>query len=187
MPFLRPYVSARLLGDVRGEAGTPASVRNISPSGASSSRAGWQRNPGTALTGWFEAGEALIYHETSAERRRWMPDYRGGVAYAKGFGNLLTKGSQGKFAETNIDGIFISRFSNDSILYSQNRAGYTLRSAEGLGGFAWPSRVEREPDGRRQAAILGQLRRDRTRSTLPLRKLAVFVFSEPAARGVPVK
>ena len=61
---------------------------------------------------------------------RFMPDYRGGFSYGKGVGNLLTKGSHGLFAETSLDGVFISRFANDSLLYSQNRAGYTLRAAE---------------------------------------------------------
>jgi len=133
MPFLHPYVSVRLLGDVRGAVNAGfgpqyLSERSIIFAG------GLATQPWHGVTGWFEAGEALIYDETPTQRRRWMPDYRGGVAYAKGFGNLLKKGSHGKFAETSMDGVFISRFSNDSILYSQNRAGYTLRSAES-GGF----------------------------------------------------
>jgi len=133
LPFLHPYVSARLLGDVRGEINAAfgpeyLSERSIIFAG------GLATQPWHGVMGWFEAGEALIYDETPTERRRWMPDYRGGVSFAKGFGNLLTKGSHGKFAETNMDGVFISRFSDDSILYSQNRAGYTFRSAE-TGGF----------------------------------------------------
>ncbi len=134
MPFLHPYVSVRLLGDVRGEVNAAfgpeyLSERSIIFAGGLATQS-WH-----GATGWFEAGEALIYDETPTQRRRWMPDYRGGISYAKGFGNLLTKGSHGKFAETNMDGVFISRFSDDSILYSQNRAGYTLRSAEGAGGL----------------------------------------------------
>ena len=133
MPFLHPYVSVRLLGDVRGGVNAGfgpqyLSERSIVFAG------GLATQPWHGIAGWFEAGGALIYHETPTERRRWMPDYRGGLAFAKGFGNLLTKGSHGMFAETSMDGVFISRFSDDSILYSQNRAGYTLRSAES-GGF----------------------------------------------------
>jgi hypothetical protein len=132
VPFLHPYVSVRLLGDVRGEINAAfgpeyLSERSIIFAGGLATQS-WH-----GATGWFEAGEALIYDETPTQRRRWMPDYRGGVSYAKGFGNLLTKGSHGTFAETTMDGVFISRFSDDSILYSQNRAGYTLRSSEGLG------------------------------------------------------
>jgi hypothetical protein len=63
-----------------------------------------------------------------------VPDYRGGIAYAKGFGNLLAPGRRGWFAETNDDGLFVSRFGNDGLLYSQNRAGFTLRSLE-IGGL----------------------------------------------------
>ena len=70
-----------------------------------------------------------------AQRPGWSPDYRGGVSYAKGFGHLLAPGAQGLFAETNDDGIFVSRFENDTLLYSQNRTGYTLRSVEGFAGF----------------------------------------------------
>lgn len=132
-PFLHPYVSIRLLGDLRGTVGAGfgaeyLSERSIVFAGGLATQS-WY-----GVTGWFEAGEALIYHESPTAHRRTMPDYRGGISYAKGFGNLLTKGSHGMFAETNADGLFISRFSNDSILYSQNRAGYTLRSAE-TGGF----------------------------------------------------
>jgi hypothetical protein len=31
--------------------------------------------------------------------------------------------------------VFVSRFSHDSIVYSQNRTGYTLRSTEALAGL----------------------------------------------------
>src|SRR5579864_3885323 len=64
-----------------------------------------------------------------------LPDYRGGVSYAKGFGNLLTRGAHGLFAETNDDGLYVSRFSRDKLLYSQNRTGYTFRGTEGAGEF----------------------------------------------------
>ncbi|HEY1756550.1 MAG TPA: tetratricopeptide repeat protein [Bryobacteraceae bacterium] len=134
MPFLHPYVSVRLLGDVRGEINAAFGPEYLSERSVIFA-GGLATQPWHGATGWFEAGEALIYEETPTERRRWMRDYRGGVSYAKGFGNLLTKGSHGKFAETNMDGVFISRFSDDSMLYSQNRAGYTLRSAEGAGGM----------------------------------------------------
>ncbi len=133
VPFLRPYLSLRFLGDVRGEENAQfgpqyLSERSAILAGGLSTRA-WH-----GLLGWFEAGEALVYEEAPTVRRRFMPDYRGGLSYAKGFGNLLTAGSHGLFAETNEDGIFVSRFGDDSLLYSQNRFGYTLPSAE-MGGF----------------------------------------------------
>ena len=76
-------------------------------------------------------GEALIYYETPTQRRRFMPDYRGGVSYARGLWEPV-----GPRARTDASPKAIwmasssSRFGNDSLLYSQNRAGYTLRSAE---------------------------------------------------------
>src|ERR1043166_3064372 len=61
---------------------------------------------------------------------RIVPDSLCGLSYTKGFGRMLARGTHGAFAETNNDGIFVSRFSNDTLLYSQNRTGYTLRAAE---------------------------------------------------------
>jgi hypothetical protein len=43
--------------------------------------------------------------------------------------------AKGFFYETNADGIFVSRFQNDLLLYSQNRAGYTLAPLEGFAGL----------------------------------------------------
>ena len=84
------------------------------------------------LTGWFEAGEAVKYLTSRQDVGAMIPDYRGGIAFAKGFGHLLN-GSKGFFFETNEDGIFVSRFQNDMLLYSQNRSGYTFSKSESLG------------------------------------------------------
>ncbi|MEO8025874.1 MAG: hypothetical protein ABI823_05355, partial [Bryobacteraceae bacterium] len=46
------------------------------------------------------------------------------------FGRMLSNGSRGFFAETNNDGVFVSRFDNDVLIYSQNRAGYTFAGSE---------------------------------------------------------
>jgi hypothetical protein len=69
------------------------------------------------LGGWFEAGEALGYGSNG----RNAPDYRGGIAY-----NKAVHAPYRLFAETNDDGIYVSRFDKDMLLYSQNRAGRTL-------------------------------------------------------------
>lgn len=127
--FLRPYLSLRFLGDVRGEIQAAFGPEYLSERSVIFA-AGMGTRSWHGITGWFEAGEAMIYEETPTERRRFMPDYRGGISYSKGFGNLLTRGSHGPFAETNLDGVFISRFNNDMLAYSQNRAGYTLRSLQ---------------------------------------------------------
>jgi hypothetical protein len=72
------------------------------------------------LTAWAEAGMAIGYLTHHV-----LPDYRGGVSFNKGFGHMLKAKSGGWFFETNDDGIFVSRFGNDFLLYSQNRFGYT--------------------------------------------------------------
>ena len=44
-------------------------------------------------------------------------------------------GAGGFFAETNDDGVFVSRFQDDMLLYAQNRTGYTFDKSDILGGF----------------------------------------------------
>ncbi|HWZ32189.1 MAG TPA: tetratricopeptide repeat protein [Bryobacteraceae bacterium] len=133
--FLHPYVSARFIGDTQGA----VNVANLGPQylsersvilGAGVATATWN-----GATGWFEAGESLRYAPTQQDPGRVVPDYRGGVSFAKGFGQLLSQGRHGLFAETNDDGLYVSRFGKDTLLYSQNRAGYTLRSVEGFRGL----------------------------------------------------
>jgi hypothetical protein len=54
--------------------------------------------------------------------------------------------------ETNDDGVFVSRFQNDFVLYSQNRSGYTLAPAAALGGLQtqWYWNINLSRDLRRQ-------------------------------------
>ena len=133
--FLHPYASVRFVGDTQGAVNVAnfgpeyLSERSVIP-GLGAATDAWH-----GATGWFEAGESLRYAPTASDPARFVPDYRGGVAFGKGFGGLLARGGHGWFAETNDDGIYVSRFSNDTLLYSQNRTGYTLRGAEGMGGF----------------------------------------------------
>jgi Tfp pilus assembly protein PilF len=133
--WIHPYFSARFVGDTSGA----VNFANLGPQYLSERSVilglGAATVPWHGATGWFEAGESLRYSPTVSNPGRVVPDYRGGVAFAKGFGSLLTRGAHGFFAETNDDGIFVSRFGNDTLLYSQNRAGYTLRAAEMLGSF----------------------------------------------------
>jgi hypothetical protein len=131
---LRPYVSPRLVGDLRGSVQTAFGPQFLSDRSAILA-AGLATVPFHNLTGWFEAGESIFFRQTPQDHSRMKPDYRGGVSYGKGFGHLLASGSHGLFEESNIDGVFVGRFSNDSLLYSQNRVGYTLRGAEDFGGF----------------------------------------------------
>ena len=133
--WLRPYLSVRLVGDLRGE----VYLANYGPQYLSERSIilalGVATKPVFGAFGWFEAGESLRLNPTFADPGRLLPDYRGGVSYVKGIGHLLTRGARGAFAETNDDGIYVSRFNKDTLLYSQNRAGITMRQLETFGGL----------------------------------------------------
>ncbi len=128
--FLHPYVSARFIGDTTGK----VNIASLGPQYLSERSVilgiGVATPAWNGATAWFEAGESLRYSATPQDPGRVLPDYRGGVSFAKGFGNLLAAGRHGWFAETNDDGLYVSRFGKDTLLYSQNRAGWTFRSLE---------------------------------------------------------
>jgi Tfp pilus assembly protein PilF len=134
LPF-RPYVSMRFIGDVRETTG--ATLSNPAPQYLSETSVifgfGIASRTWYGLTAWGEAGEAVKYLTSRKDVGAMIPDYRGGLAYAKGFGQMLNGGGHGFFFETNEDGIFVSRFQNDMLLYSQNRSGYTLSQVQ----FLW--------------------------------------------------
>ncbi len=134
---VRPYLSVRFVGDTRQ---TVNGGMVIAPQYLSESAvivgAGVISNPWHGVTGWFEAGEAMKYVTSRKDVGTMIPDYRGGISFARGIGGLLTPSGHGFFAETNDDGIYVSRFQNDMLLYSQNRSGYTLPAAETSGFHA---------------------------------------------------
>ncbi|HVO98004.1 MAG TPA: tetratricopeptide repeat protein [Bryobacteraceae bacterium] len=133
--WLRPYISVRLVGDARG------AVEFANWGAQSLSEQSLILGLGVAtktvhgVMGWFEAGESFRFNPTMADPGRALPDYRGGVSFTKGLGHLLAGGAHGLFAETNDDGIYVRRFNKDTLLYSQNRGGITMRESETLGGF----------------------------------------------------
>jgi len=131
---LRAYLSLRFVGDVRGTLGSTLS--NPAPQYLSESSfilgIGFATVTHHGTTGWFEAGEAVKYLSSRKDVGSMIPDYRGGIAFAKGFGHLLN-GSKGFFFETNEDLVFVSRFQNDLLLYTQNRSGYTFSASESTG------------------------------------------------------
>jgi tetratricopeptide (TPR) repeat protein len=121
---VHPYVSLRFVGDVRRTTG------GISPADLSESAfilgVGVATETWHGATGWFEAGISNSYlHGTH------LPDYRGGLSYAKTFGRSLTAERGGWFVETVGDSVFVSRFDNDLMNDSQNKMGFT----SALGGF----------------------------------------------------
>ncbi len=93
--------------------------------GVGASTKTWHR-----LTGWVEAGESIKYIDLKNVGSA-MPDYRGGVNYAKGFGSLAGSSRAGFYYETTADAIYVSRFGKDWLFYSQNRAGRTVPLGEG--------------------------------------------------------
>jgi hypothetical protein len=106
--WVRPYVSTRLVADTKpGDQYQALSEKSFILGVGLSAR--WRR-----FTAWAEAGSAISY-----ARGSMVPDYRGGLSWARGW----TKES-GLFAEANADEVFISRFGNDWLSYLQSRAGY---------------------------------------------------------------
>jgi tetratricopeptide (TPR) repeat protein len=121
------YLSARFMGDIRGEVPTAFGAGYLSESslifGAGVSSKTWHR-----LTGWAEAGESVNYLPSRHDEGYAIPDYRGGVNFAKGFGQLLGSNTPGLFYETTADAIYVSRFDKDWMFYSQHRAGRTFHA-----------------------------------------------------------
>jgi Tfp pilus assembly protein PilF len=120
--FIHPYLSLRFIGDTRGTI-SPA-TSGLPPQYLSESAfipgIGLATSVWHGLMGWAEAGSSAGYLTGHI-----VPDYRGGLAFNKGVGHLLQDKNGGPFYENSEDAIFVSRFDNDFLLYSQNRVGYT--------------------------------------------------------------
>jgi len=132
LPF-RPYLSTRFVGDTRRTTGG-ALPQYLSESafivGAGISTRYWH-----GVMAWGEAGSAVSYLHPQPGVGRMVPDYRGGVAFARGWGHHIRSESAGLFFETSADGVFVSRFGNDFLAYSQNRVGFTPCALDALGGL----------------------------------------------------
>lgn len=100
---VRPYLSARLVGDSALFLTQSLSERSVILS------IGITTPTRYGARAWFEAGNAIGY--TNA---RMLPDYRGGLAYGRSY--------RGR-AETSVDAIYVSRFDKDFLVYSQSRFG----------------------------------------------------------------
>jgi thioredoxin-like negative regulator of GroEL len=124
--WLTFYISARFIGDMKSsmEAGT-VGAQYLSESslifGVGASTRTWHH-----VMGWAEAGESVNYLPGRSDLGKAIPDYRGGVNFAKGFGQLLGSERSGMFYETTADAIYVSRFDKDWMFYSQHRAGRTF-------------------------------------------------------------
>jgi Tfp pilus assembly protein PilF len=100
---IRLYASARFVGDSALLAAQPLSEQSVIFALGATTKT-WR---GARL--WFEAGSAVGY-----TRFRMLPDYRGGLAYARRLA---------PFAETTVDALYVSRFDKDFLLYDQSRIG----------------------------------------------------------------
>ena len=129
LPLL-PYVSTRFVGD------TSITIGDAAPQSLSESSfilaAGVRTVPWRGIGAWFEAGSAIGYL-----RGHMLPDYRGGVSAARGAGHSLAGEASGWFADTTLDAVFVSRFANDFLVYSQSRLGYTSEPATLRAQFYW--------------------------------------------------
>ena len=81
------------------------------------------------ITAWAEAGSAISYVKT----HQALPDYRGGLSWSRGWGHPIGAENPGPFLETNADEVFVSRFGNDLLTYSQWRGGWTSHGVQ----FLW--------------------------------------------------
>jgi tetratricopeptide (TPR) repeat protein len=129
--FVSFYVSTRFTGDVHSGliSQSAPNPQNLSESsfivGVGAASKTWHH-----VTGWVEAGESIKYLNIKNVGSA-VPDYRGGVNVAKGFGSLMGSSKAGFYYETTGDAIYVSRFGKDWLFYSQNRAGRTLPIGEG--------------------------------------------------------
>ena len=96
---------------------------------------GLASHPWHGVTAWGEAGEAIKYVDVPNIGSA-IPDYRAGLSWARALGHAAA-GGQGRFFESNDDAVFISRFSDDLMIYSQNRLGYGLGKIQ----FYWNGNI----------------------------------------------
>jgi tetratricopeptide (TPR) repeat protein len=151
--WVLPYVSVRFIGDTR------VTIGDYSPETLSESSfivaGGVRTEQWHGATGWFEAGSAMSY-----VTGHLLPDYRGGVS---GQWRKMPE-STGWFADTSADGLYMSRFDKDYLLYDQSRAGYVVsphlqlywngNCTLDLKGEGWANIAETGPGVRVSSALL---------------------------------
>jgi hypothetical protein len=130
--WLHLYSSARFVGDTRGAErfGIGEAPQYLSESSVILG-AGVATKPWHGATAWFEAAEAFHLRSTPTDASTATPDYRGGVSFARS----VTR--RPWFGETNGDVVYVRRFDNDTLLYSQNRIGRALPVAFGGAQLLW--------------------------------------------------
>jgi hypothetical protein len=115
---VHPYASIRFIGDTRD---APGAVPQYLSESSFIFGGGLASDAWHGATFWGEAGTAVSY----LGQPRQM-DFRGGVAWAHLWGPSVLLDESGAFVESNVDGVFVSRFGNDSLAVLQNKAGFNL-------------------------------------------------------------
>ena len=128
---VRPYLSMRFVGDARGSTNQPY-AQYLSET-AFILGAGIATPVYKGLMGWAEAGAAISYLKRADQTGRARPDTRGGFSYSHARGHFLGAERPGLFYENHEDGVFVSRFNNTLLFYTQNKIGYSRGSAQ----FYW--------------------------------------------------
>jgi hypothetical protein len=131
---VRPYLSARVIADARSH-GDPVSPLLFSES-AVVAAVGLASRPRYGALLWGEAGSSIGYLTHHA-----TPDYRGGLSFARSYGKRW-------FVDLTGDALFMSRFQNDGLLYSQSRVGYSHDA--GTWKFQWYLNLNATADAKRQ-------------------------------------
>ena len=137
---IQPYLSLRWVGDSRtcpmlvDCKGGPGPMLSDS---AIIAAAGFNRFLTPHLFVWGEAGRAFSYAgnnpylNNNPAAGSGQADYRGGASYLRGWGTAANNGESGWFTETQADGVYVSRYDHDTLLYAQARRGYTLPDLPG--------------------------------------------------------
>ena len=128
---VRPYLSLRFAGDLRavGSASRAGDIPSYLSENAVTPAIGISSNGWHNIRAWAEAGYSLSYVR-QGEGERNKPDIRGGLSWSRTSGRNCGAPPRGFFLENNADLVFVSRFDNDTLLYNQNRSGFTLLTWE---------------------------------------------------------
>jgi predicted Zn-dependent protease len=114
---IRPYMSIRFIGDLRGAVHDPfpqyLSETAVIPG------VGLATRNFKGLFAWAEAGLAISYLRRGDGSARSRPDYRGGLSYSFTRGRHL-------YLDHHDDLVYVSRFGNTALLYTQNKFGRAL-------------------------------------------------------------
>ena len=143
---LRPYASARLVGDSRGAVadGTAAYPQYLSET-AIIPGLGLATETYRGLMAWVEAGYALSYLKRADGSPRGRADYRGGMSFGRGWGHLIGAKDPGVFLEHHSDGVYVHRFNRSFLVYGQNRFGYTAHPGAMRLQLTWSANVTADP------------------------------------------